>query len=674
MKRVLIANRGEIARRIIRTCRILDIETVAVYSDVDAHAPHLREACFAEPIGGSMSYLSVENIVAAAKRSGADSVHPGYGFLSENPALPEALKEVGITFIGPSAETIRALGSKTKAKTIAAQADVPVAPTLLLAESSLDEQLRQLHEFTAQVGFPVIIKAAAGGGGRGMRVVTRHEQAAEALQSAARESLKAFGSAEIFVERFISPARHIEVQIAGDMYGEVFALGTRDCSLQRSNQKIIEEAPALNLKAGVSEELCLAACRLAKEVGYCNLGTVEFLYSEDGLFYFLEVNTRLQVEHPVTELITGLDLVELQIKIARGASLKDTLGSYEMPSPAGHAIEARLCAEEYTGGLSGNFVTGTGVVLDLYVPRGPRDAGIIRADMGYDVCSEVSHHYDSLLGKIIVHAPDRCQAIQLLRKALAETRISGVGTNRALLMHLSGTKAFRELTHTVQGTAMLLPSTEQIREEWISAHAILAATRLLGHRSLWAKESPWSDPDKAAACSLAFPFSTSVHGLSIASKSRLEDDGVTVSFTTPYEREVFIRISSSTEEIEGLRTYYLSVDRSSSSRVSILLDGPVSWVHTDLGSVGLHTTNTRTNTGADHAVSGELVITSPIPGKVVAVAVSTGAAVQEGDVLVILDSMKMEHPFKAPRSGVVTEIHVTKGALVNAGSALAVIS
>ncbi len=673
VKKLLIANRGEIARRIIRTCRILDIETVAVYSDVDAHAPHVQEATFAEPIGGPMSYLSIEAIVRAALRSGADCVHPGYGFLSENPAFPDALEVAGIAFIGPSAETIRALGSKTNAKTLAAKANVPIAPTLLLSGISEDEQLRSLAEFTAQVGYPVIIKAAAGGGGRGMRVVTKFDQAAEALKSAARESLKAFGSAEIFIERFIAPARHIEVQIAGDLHGGVVALGTRDCSLQRSNQKIIEEAPALNLKAGVSEELCLAACRIAKEVGYCNLGTVEFLYSDDGLFYFLEVNTRLQVEHPVTELITGLDLVKLQIEIARGAALKDALGSYDTPCPTGHAIEARLCAEEYIGQSGGHFITSTGVVLDLHVPRGPRDSGLIRADMGYDVCSEVSHHYDSLLGKIIVHAPDRTQAIQLLRKALSETRVSGVGTNRALLMHLIGTAAFRGLLHNVQGTVTLLPSTEQIHEDWISSHAIAAASRLLKRSSLWAQVSPWSDPDKASACGLAYPFSTSVHGLTITSQSRLENDGVIVHITNPYEREVFIRIGSYTQDLNGLGTYSLSLDRSSASRTSILLDGPISWVHSESGSVGLRTIHSRTIAPTDHETSGELVITSPIPGKVVSVTVSPGAAVQEGDILLILDSMKMEHPFKAPRSGVVTKINVSKGALVNAGSALLII-
>ena len=674
VRRLLIANRGEIARRIIRTCRILDIETVAVYSDIDADAPHVHEATCAEPIGGPMAYLSVEAIVAAAKRTGADSVHPGYGFLSENPALAEALEAAGIVFIGPNAETIRALGSKTNAKIIAANANVPVAPTLLLSGDSPDEHLTKLSDFTSQVGFPVIIKAAAGGGGRGMRVINDLDSAKEALESAARESLKAFGSAEVFIERFIAPARHIEVQIAGDHYGTVVALGTRDCSLQRNNQKIVEEAPALNLKDEVRDELCQAACRLAKEVGYSNLGTVEFLYSDDGLFYFLEVNTRLQVEHPVTELVTGLDLVMLQIEIARGADLrdilKDNLSLDGSLIPSGHAIEARLCAEEYTG----KFVTGTGVILDLYVPRGLRESGLIRADLGYEVCSQVSHYYDSLLGKIIVHAPNRDQAIQLLRKGLSEARVSGVGTNRSLLLHLISLDAFRKLLHTVQGTLGLLPSVAQLHDDWIHSHVILAAARLLDQRSEWAKSSPWSDREKVAATNITYPLTTLIHGVTISSESRIEDDGVSVRVMAPYEHEAFVRISALELAAVGLSRYSISLNRSSPKQVSILVDGATTWVHTDSGSLGLRTINARPNRKTDFALSGELVITSPIPGKVVAVNFTVGDSVQEGDLLIVLDSMKMEHPFKAPRSGVLSSINAIKGALVNAGAELARIS
>lgn len=673
IRRLLIANRGEIARRIIRTCRVLDIETVAVYSDVDAHAPHVREASYSQHIGGPMSYLSIDTIVAAARQSGADAVHPGYGFLSENPALPEALAKVDITFIGPDAKTIRTLGSKTNAKAIAARANVPVAPTLLLTGDSIEVHLQRLSEFTGQVGFPVIIKAAAGGGGRGMRLITRPEECAEALESAARESYKAFGSAEIFVEKFIAPARHIEVQIAGDTHGGVVALGTRDCSLQRSNQKIIEEAPALGLRAGVSEEICQAACRLAREVGYSNLGTVEFLYTDDGLFYFLEVNTRLQVEHPVTELVTGLDLVKLQIEIARGATLHEALGSDTTPSAFGHAIEARLCAEEYTG----KFTAATGVILDMHIPRGPVDSGLIRADIGYEVCSEVSHHYDSLIGKIIVHAPDRAQATQLLSKALSATHISGVGTNRTLLLHLATTDAFRTLKHTVQGTTSLLPAREQLHDEWLTGHAIVAASRLYASYSRWSSDSPWTDCDKAQSAPLRYPLSTSLHGVVITSESQFEDDGVAVRISSPYPREIFVRCTPSanqTQEGAGVANVYtVSLDRAPSIRVAVYHDGSTTWVHTPSSSVGLLTVHSRTGPQSSQTTSGELPINSPIPGKVVTVNVAQGDRVSEGDLLVVLDSMKMEHPFRAPRDGVIGTLGVSKGAVVNAGTTLLVI-
>ena len=665
IKRVLIANRGEIARRIIRACRVLDIETVAVYSDVDVYAPHTREADYREPIGGPMSYLSIDAIVQAAIRSGADGVHPGYGFLSENPALSEALEKHEITFIGPPARTIRELGSKTNAKEIARQANVPIAPTLLLKDS-LASQVERLKKFATEVGYPVIIKAAAGGGGRGMRVVSSDDQIRDSLESASRESLKAFGSEEIFVERFISRARHIEVQIAGDSHGNVVALGTRDCSLQRSNQKIIEEAPATLLKPGVDEELRAAACRLAKQVGYTNLGTVEFLYSDDGLFYFLEVNTRLQVEHPVTEMVTGLDLVRLQIEIAQGANLREILGDLKTPEQIGHAVEARVCAEEFNGA----FVTTTGIILDLEVPRGPTGSGLIRADMGYEVCSEVSHHYDSLIGKLIVHAPDRQQALGLLRDALRNLRISGVGTNRSLLNHLVTRDTFVKLNHTVQGTKDLLPSTAELIYEWTTAHAILAAIRTRKNLSSWSTQSPWSENDKANSFGLFYPLTTVIHDCVIQSNSSVRDDGVIVGVSAPNEVEVLIRIISSASTSLSTNTYSLSIDRASPIQVTILDDGPRVWIHTPTGSVGLTLSAPKRRGIGGNVAGGELVLKSPIPGKVAAINTEVGAKVTAGEILVVLDSMKMEHPFKAPRDGVIKTLPVNKGSLVSAGDVL----
>lgn len=503
-----------------------------------------------------------------------------------------------------------------------------------------------------------------------MRIVTSLEEATQALESAARESLKAFGSAEIFVEKFIAPARHIEVQIAGDYHGNIIALGTRDCSLQRSNQKIIEEAPALELKPGVSVEICEAARRLAKEVGYSNLGTVEFLYTEDGLFYFLEVNTRLQVEHPVTELVTGLDLVKLQIQIAQGETLNSAVGTDETPKPFGHAIEARLCAEEFTG----QFATATGVILDAHIPRGPAGAGLIRADMGYEVCSEVTHHYDSLLGKIIVHAPDRPQAVHLLREALSQTRISGVGTNRSLLMHLVGTEAFRNLRHTVQGTTELLPTAGQLHDEWIMSHAIAAAIRLRTHFSLWASGSPWSEVGAAADYRITYPFSTSIHGVNITSKSQVSDEGVAVRIPSPEEREVLIRAIHDKSPGTHTESYSISIDRAAPIHVVVLHDGPTTWVHTPGSSLGLGITHPRSQSHSADDSSPQLSIRSPIPGKVVTVQVAVGDRVKQGDLLLVLDSMKMEHPFRAPRDGVVASLGVSMGTVVTSGKVLAVLS
>jgi propionyl-CoA carboxylase alpha chain len=681
IKKILIANRGEIARRIIRTCRILDIETVAIFSSVDRYAPHVREASEAIEIGDPLAYLSVVAVVQAAKKSSACAVHPGYGFLSENPALPEALLKEGIRFIGPDAETIRELGSKTKAKAIALSANVPTAPTLLLSSDSMDHNLIEIEALSKEHNFPLMIKAAAGGGGRGMRIVYSLDDARDALESASREALKAFGSGEVFVEKFLSPARHIEVQIAGDSYGSIYALGTRDCSLQRNNQKIIEEAPAIRLKAGVTDELCQAACRLAKIVGYESLGTVEFLYTDDGAFYFLEVNTRLQVEHPVTEQVTGLDLVKLQIDIANGLTLEQSIGSYEPPLNSGHAIEVRLCAEEYTD----RFISATGTLLECEVPRGPIQSGLIRADMGYDICSTISHHYDSLIGKIIAYAPDRAQAIKILKDALSKTRISGVGTNRSLLLHLLNTESFRELKHSVQATPSLLPTKGQLEDEWITAHAILAAARLDStDLSSWLKTSPWGLGDNSFRHNIRYPLYTTNHGYAISSESctvqsSLEDGQVSqtlaVEIKSPIEREILIRCT----KLETLRNRAIllsvSLDRASPIPVTILRDGRKYWVHTPAISISLNVESPpKTLHGQSDIGASVGILSSPIPGKVLKIAYSIGDDVTKGDLVVVLDSMKMEHQFRAPLSGKIIEINVIEGAVITAGTRLLAIS
>jgi propionyl-CoA carboxylase alpha chain len=665
LQRVLIANRGEIARRIIRTCSKLGIQTVAVFSDVDAHAPFVHEATCAEAIGGPQSYLSIEAIIQAAQRSGADAVHPGYGFLSENAEFADAVRAAGLVFLGPSPETIRSLGSKTNAKALAALAHVPVSPTLLLSHASLDAQIEAITQFGRDCGYPLIVKAAAGGGGRGMRIIHHDTDTRAELESARREAQKAFRSDEIFIEKYIAPARHVEVQIVGDSAGNAVALGTRDCSLQRSNQKIIEEAPAQDLKLGVSEAICDAAARLAKAAQYSSLGTVEFLYGPDGQFYFLEVNTRLQVEHPVTEMVTGLDLVELQIRIAEGRTLPD-LGITHTPPPRGHAIEARLCAEEYTG----QFVTTTGVILESSIPA---QLSGIRADMGVEVCSEVSHNYDSLLGKIIAHAANRAEAISLLHSALVQTRISGVGTNRSLLLHLLETDDYRSFAHSVQGTKDLLPSAEALQASRIEAHAIAAALRTQVPLSAWAENSPWFSAEPRRLTNIHTPYATRIQGETIRSETAQSNEHLRVHILTPIQTttdiEVLHRLEVSPFHLRS--TLRLGNDRQ--FEVSLVIDGPSLWLHLPAATYEIQELHKLPAAANISGPSGGTAITSAIPGRVAAIQCKEGDTVTAGATLMVLDSMKMEHPIRAPSDGVISALPVSVGCVVQAGGVLAVL-
>jgi acetyl/propionyl-CoA carboxylase alpha subunit len=663
IKRILIANRGEIARRIMRTCHHLGIETVSVYTDVDAHAPHAREATFSEAIGEPESYLASEKIIAAAQRSGADSVHPGYGFLSENANFAAAVKDAGLCWIGPSSETIERLGSKTSAKEIARSSNVPVSPTLLIGTCSVEEASRKISEFGASVGYPLVIKAAAGGGGRGMRFIDSSSSLVVEVESARREALKAFKSDEIFVEKCITGARHIEVQIAADITGAVVALGTRDCSLQRSNQKIIEEAPAINLKPGTEEKLFEAATALARKSRYSNLGTVEFLYTSDGSFYFLEVNTRLQVEHPVTELVTGLDLVELQIRLAAGETLA-ACGIFSSPQPRGHAIEARWCAEEFTD----RFVTATGVVLDLHIPSEPPHGAIVRFDRGVEPCSVVSHYYDSLIGKVIAHSSNREQAISALDETLSGARLSGVRNNRNLLLHLLRTNSFKELTHTVDGTKALLPGPEAHRAGGETAHALTAALRSLSPRSVWAQNGPWLS-EQAPDARLSYPWRTRGDGGALESSTTKLPASVVVSGP----RDSTIVATLSALFIKGpLQQAVLTQENGERISITTFRDGETLWVHLPFGSYVLEEVGIGDNVQSSAKRSAN-EIRSSIPGKVAAVLVGVGDVVEEGAVLLVLDSMKMEHPIRASMNGRVSSLPAPVGSIVGSGTPLVTI-
>ena len=665
IRRIAIANRGEIARRIIRTCNRLGIETVALFSDVDAEAPFVSEATHSIALGGPMSYLSIEAILSAARVSHADAIHPGYGFLSENPDFAQAIHDAGMLFIGPRAATIRALGSKTNAKELAQRAKVPTSPTLLLKESPEPILVDAIREFGTSVGFPILIKAAAGGGGRGMRILQTNSDIASELASARREAERSFKSGEVFIEKYIAPARHIEVQIAADTSGNVVALSTRDCSLQRNNQKIIEEAPADHLRSGVSAAMCAAACRLAREAQYSNLGTVEFLYLADGSFFFLEVNTRLQVEHPVTEMITGLDLVELQIRIAQGERL-EALGLEKSPESCGHAIEARLCAEEFVG----EFTTTTGVVLDLEIPT---SAESVRADMAVTPCSIVSHHYDSLLGKIIAHGPSRAAAIKLLTTTLARVRLSGVGNNRALLIHLLRSESFHSLSHSVQETLNLLPSRPALEEEWIRAHVVAAIYRSTKAHSTWVSSSPWLEHQAHLYAEISIPYTTQSYHLRIASLTRRLPEGFHVSIKSPYPRAFQVAVLSSDSRHPYHHHIELLVDGCERIEATLRRDHHTVWVHLQSGTYQL---DDQPDTARANYSDAELAgnrITSPLPGKISSLVVQEGQSITAGDLLIVLDSMKMEHPVRAPVSGILVSIPVSIGALVQSGSLLAII-
>jgi acetyl-CoA carboxylase biotin carboxylase subunit len=426
-KKILIANRGEIAIRIMRACRELGIPTVAVYSEVDKEALHVQtadEAILVGPAAPKESYLSAEKIIAAAKQTNADAIHPGYGFLSENASFAAAVDSAQLTFIGPSAESIRLMGDKAESKIRMKRAGVPTVPGM--------EGVREEKEFrkaAKEVGFPVLVKAAAGGGGKGMRVVNAEDELSEAIESARREALHAFGDERLLIERYIAKAHHIEFQVFGDRHGNLVHLFERECSVQRRHQKIIEETPSPLLTSQLRDEMGQAAVEAARAVGYYNAGTVEFIVDPDTRkFYFLEMNTRLQVEHPVTELVVGLDLAHWQIRVAAGETFPFSQASF---SQRGHAIECRVYAEDPANG----FLPSTGKLLQFNEPRGPG----IRVDSGFAPGKEVTHYYDPLLAKLIVHAEDRAIAIQRMQAALRDFIVHGVITNidflQAVLAH-----------------------------------------------------------------------------------------------------------------------------------------------------------------------------------------------------------------------------------------------
>lgn len=486
--RVLVANRGEIAVRICRSLKDMGIVSVAVHSDVDAQALHVLAADETVLLAGqgSGSYLEPAHIVAAAQQARCEAVHPGYGFLSEDPALPSALVAAGLVFIGPSAAAMEALGSKRRAKEVALAANVPVVPGF----DTDDGDEEALQEEARKIGYPVLIKAVGGGGGKGMRLVEQDQDFAEAIAACRREAQSAFGSGDVLLERCIRPARHVEIQVLGDSQGRVVALNERECSVQRRHQKIIEEAPSPAVNPELRQRMMEAAVRLAEGVKYQNAGTVEFLLDPEGSFYFLEMNTRLQVEHPVTEMTTGLDLVQLQVYLAGGSSLRELLGDRDL-SPRGHSIEARVYAEDPAAG----FLPAAGVLSQVIEPRGPG----VRIDSGVCTGSEVTVHFDPMLAKIIVHDADRASALSRMRKTLAESAYLGVSTNLDFLDRVFQSEEFQagELSTDMldRSPALAEDGGGQVPNAAYAGAALfqmLAVRSAPGDGSLEGLEEPWT--------------------------------------------------------------------------------------------------------------------------------------------------------------------------------------
>ncbi len=637
IRRLLIANRGEIAVRIARAARESGIVPLGVYSDADAHAYHLEamdESAWIGPSPPSESYLDIARILNAARELAADAVHPGYGFLSERAPFARAVREAGLIFVGPPAEAIEAMGDKGEAKKRAREHDVPVIPGY-----DGDDQTRERLRLEAErAGFPLMIKATAGGGGRGLRVVKELAAFDDALDAAKREAMGAFGDDRVLLERYLAQPRHIEFQILADAHGAMIHLGERECSIQRRHQKLIEEAPSLALTPELRERMGAAAIRAARAVGYVNAGTVEFLLDEDGAFYFLEMNARLQVEHPVTELVHGIDLVRRQLAIAAGAPLGLTQSDV---GARGWAIEARLNAEDPASG----YLPVTGTIERWEPPMGPG----IRLDAGVTRGSEISVYYDSLLAKLIAFGPDRPAAIERLTAALEHFEIEGVPTNLPLLIAIA-----REVTFRIGYTT----------------------TAFLTEHENFLHPDPTGEPEEAfliaLGAALAAPRSWRIGGVGIpvalqgkhrrfaVTASRTGDDG-SWHLSGDVTAEIVF-------DVAGERVSARSGESRCAGRATVKPDGIRVVFDGQAFELTFAPAPELGSAAAGGSASG--AVTAPMPGKIVRVAVAPGDEVVERDLLIVLEAMKMEHRIEASRSGVVKSVAVEPGAVVTGGARL----
>ncbi|MCV7152418.1 acetyl/propionyl/methylcrotonyl-CoA carboxylase subunit alpha [Mycolicibacterium pyrenivorans] len=646
---VLVANRGEIAVRVIRTLRTMGIRSVAVFSDADADARHVAEADVAVRIGPAAarrSYLSIDALLSAIERTGAQAVHPGYGFLSENAQFAEALRSAGVVFIGPPVRAIQTMGDKISAKAAVSAFGVPVVPGISRPGLTDDD----LIGGAADVGFPVLVKPSAGGGGKGMRVVHEASELPAALASARREAASAFGDDTLFLERFVLNPRHIEVQVLADTYGNVVHLGERECSLQRRHQKVIEEAPSPLLDATTRARIGAAACDTARSVDYTGAGTVEFIVSADrpDEFFFMEMNTRLQVEHPVTEMVTGLDLVELQVKIAAGEKLPIVQDDVRMD---GHAIEARVYAEDPARGF---LPTGGGVV-GLREPSGRG----IRVDSGLARGTVVGSDYDPMLAKVIAHAGDRPAALRELDTALADTAVLGLTTNIEFLRFLL---ADPDVAAGRLDTGLLDRRTTEFAPVPPGDDELIAAAAYRWLRT-WpaAPTDPWEVPSGWRIAGRA-PTTIRLRAGNRTDHVWLTGSPASATATVEGGETRTLRASLDGDRLvvtlDGLRTEYLVA----------AADGQM-WL-AGAGRVALVEEVREAPVRPDDEHSGDAELTSPMPGAVVAVGVDDGATVTAGTVVVTVEAMKMEHALAAPVDGVV-ELIVGAGDQVKVGQVLA---
>jgi propionyl-CoA carboxylase alpha chain len=654
--KLLVANRGEIARRVTKTARAMGIRTVAVFSEPDEHAPFVREADEAVALGGSAArdtYLDGAKLIEAARRTGCDSVHPGYGFLSENAPFASACAASGLVFVGPPPEVIASMASKVASKELMSAAGVPVVPGEAVAPADRRDP-RHLLTSAERVGYPLLVKAAFGGGGRGMRVVAAEEDLLEAVESAERESQASFGEGTVFLERWLESPRHVEVQVLGDAYGSIAQLFERECSIQRRHQKLIEETPSPAVDTALRAELGEAALAGAKAIGYVGAGTVELLLDSAGGYYFLEMNTRIQVEHPVTEMVTGLDIVELQIRVAQGEELP---GEVLSASLSGHAIEARLYAEDVDKG----FLPVSGRVERLGIAAGPG----IRVDSGYEDGSEVSSSYDALLAKVVAWAPTREEAAQRLSGALAASRLHGVTTNRDLLVAVLRDPEFvagRTDTGFLERRSAALAGNRARLEERRRLHAAAAALASQAERHERRAVQPHvpSGWRNVPAQPVPTVFEDGAGRIEVSCRIDRGGLALAVDGTSLDGARLWSATAGSVDlAVGGVRRQF-EVERR----------GRRHFVDSALGSSDLLELE-RFPAPAPVVAAGSLL--APLPGTVTRVSGHPGERVEAGQTLVVIEAMKMEHQVRAPRDGNLARICVEVSQQVEAGAVLAVL-